>query len=127
MEVYITFFGITLGGPIRENKTFFFGNYEGQRKAKQVGYSTAFIQNLDRINRRKADFGLPPETPSVVPSDNYDAYLIRLDHKFSDDLVATVRYNLFNERTMFQFVGGSVLPSAGENASARNQAVVASL
>lgn len=120
-------FGITLGGPIRRNKTFFFGNYEGQRKAKQVGYSSAFIQNLESINRRKVAFGLSPEDPSVVPSDNYDAYLIRLDHKFSDDLGATVRYNLFNEKTRFQFVGGSVLPSAGENASARNQSVVVSL
>ena len=120
-------FGFTLGGPIQRNKTFYFGNYEGQRKAKQVGFSSAFIQNLDSINRRKADFGLRPEDPSVVPSDNYDAYLIRLDHKFSDDLGATVRYNLFNEKTKFQFVGGAVLPSAGENAFARNQSVVGSL
>jgi len=30
-------FGATLGGPIRRDKTFFFGSYEGTRKTKTVG------------------------------------------------------------------------------------------
>lgn len=119
-------FGLTLGGPIRRNNSFFFFNYEGQRKDKQVGFSSAFIQNVDAINRRKADFGLPREDPSVVPSDNYDELFVRVDSKINDKVSSTFRYNRSNENTRFQFVGGSVLPSAGEDASIRNQTIMGS-
>jgi hypothetical protein len=119
-------FGGTFGGPFQRNNTFFFVNYEGQRKSKQVGFSNAFIQNLESINQRKADFGLPSEDPSVLPSDNYNELFIRVDRKFNKNVTAFARYNLFDNGLKAQFVGGSILPSAGDNTLTRNQTIMGS-
>ena len=35
-------FGVSLGGPIRRNETFFFGNYEGSRIFKGITLGAAF-------------------------------------------------------------------------------------
>ncbi len=39
-------FGATLGGPIVKDKTFFFANYEGQRRSESPILPTDFRQNL---------------------------------------------------------------------------------
>jgi hypothetical protein len=120
-------FGATVGGPFQRDRTFFFISYEGQRKAKQVGFSSAFIQNLESINRRKADFGLPGENPGVLPTDDYNEGLVRIDHNPNEKLSASFRFNTFREKTKFEFVGGSVLPSAGEDGLVDNQTLMGSL
>ncbi|HSK42278.1 MAG TPA: carboxypeptidase regulatory-like domain-containing protein, partial [Candidatus Binatia bacterium] len=58
-------FGVTLGGPIRKNRTFFFGNYEGQRRSENPYYNSVILNNLTLINQFKTNFGLAPEKLNV--------------------------------------------------------------
>ena len=46
-------FGFTVGGPIRHNKTFFFGDYEGNR----VHTMSNFTAGVPSTNERGGDFG----------------------------------------------------------------------
>jgi outer membrane receptor protein involved in Fe transport len=72
-------FGGTLGGPIKKNKTFFFMNYEGQRRGESPTYPSTLTEpvdvfsstapfaptvpttNLALINAAKAALGIAPE------------------------------------------------------------------
>src|SRR5262249_56495048 len=53
-------FGATIGGPLRKDQTFFFGSYEGQRRAESNKFSQVIFNNLAPINPTKAFFGLTP-------------------------------------------------------------------
>src|SRR5262249_29494082 len=44
-------FGATLGGPIKTDRTFFFMNYEGRRRAESPTYPAVLVQNIDAIDR----------------------------------------------------------------------------
>src|SRR5215813_1828994 len=55
-------FGGTLGGPIQKDRTFLFGNYEGQRHVESPFYNSAVLENIQAINDTKVNFfGLPAE------------------------------------------------------------------
>src|SRR6185437_3023989 len=44
-------YGFTLGGPIQKDKTFFFANYEGQRRSESPYYNSIILNNIGTINQ----------------------------------------------------------------------------
>ncbi len=57
-------FGASIGGPIMKDKTFFFANYEGQRRDESPHYNSAVLENIGAINAAKVALDCPP-SPQV--------------------------------------------------------------
>ena len=113
-------FGATLGGPIQKDKTFFFVNYEGQRRAQSPTYpgllfapvdsSVASLfplgtTNFQAINLVKQDMGIPAENLSVLKTADNDNGFIKLDHQINKDNRLSVRYSILDSRALNQMVG----------------------
>jgi Carboxypeptidase regulatory-like domain/TonB dependent receptor len=145
-------FGATLGGPLRKDKTFFFANYEGKRRAESPVYPPDLINNLDLINHTKAVLGLAPEGCSTGLSGcgtthaAYEGYLngflktgdddwgfARLDHQISANNRLGIRYNVEDTRSLGTLVGqtldggGIGVPSGGRNLYIRDQSLFGTL
>jgi hypothetical protein len=122
-------YGATLGGPIQRGKTFFFANYEGQRRAESNKFSSVILNNLAAINATKAFFGLTPENTDLLRANDYDGFLAKLDHQFTDKNTFAVRYN-FLASTTNGFLGGggraSPASTTARNNKLRDQSLVIS-
>ena len=122
-------FGFTIGGPIRKGKTFYFGNYEGQRRNENPFYNSIILGNLTQINQFKANFGLPAEQLNVNRKSDYDNFLVKLDHSFNDKNYAFVRY-FFNDGRLTNVSplnDGFDLPSGFKENNLRDQSIVGSV
>jgi hypothetical protein len=122
-------FGVTLGGPIRKNRTFFFGNYEGQRRSENPYYNSVILGNLTLINQFKTNFGLAPEKLNVNRKSDYDNFLLKLDHSFTDREYMFLRY-FFNDGRLTNVSplnDGFDLPSGFKDNNLRDQSLVGSL
>ncbi|HKV05008.1 MAG TPA: TonB-dependent receptor [Candidatus Acidoferrales bacterium] len=142
-------FGATLGGPIVKDKTFFFANYEGKRRAESPLYPPDLVNNLQVIDAAKAQMGLAPEgcttgLASCTLSDqtylnkflktaDNDYGFARLDHQINSNNRLALRYNVEDSRSLNELVGqtldggGIGTPSGGRNLFIRDQSVVATL
>lgn len=122
-------FGASVGGPIRTDRTFFFANYEGQRRLESPFYNTALFNNLELVNATKTAVGLPPEELNVTRTAYTDNLLGRIDHSISEQQLLTVRY-FFNDG---RFTNQSPLndgfdaPSTFRNNLFRDQSLVGNL
>ncbi|HKW24203.1 MAG TPA: TonB-dependent receptor, partial [Terriglobales bacterium] len=122
-------YGFTLGGPIKKDKTFFFANYEGQRRSESPYYNSIILNNIGVINQFKSSIGFPAENLNVTRSNNYDNFLVKLDHSFSTKEYMYVRY-FFDDGRLHNYSplnDGSDLPSGFKNNFSRDQSVVGSL
>jgi len=122
-------FGITLGGPISKNRTFFFGNYEGQRRSENPYYNSVILGNLTLINQFKTSFGLPTEQLSVNRQSDFDNFLVKLDHSFTERQYMFLRY-FFNDGRLTNVSplnDGFDLPSGFKDNNLRDQSLVGSL
>ncbi len=123
-------FGVTLGGPIVRDRSFFFLNYEGQRRGESPFFNSAALQNIDAINQAKVNFyGLPAENLSVLRTRDTDTFLGRVDHQISERSNLFLRYSLDDQRAenLSPLNDGFDLPSAFKNNFLRDQSLVGNL
>jgi len=126
-------FGATLGGPIRKNRTFFFMNYEGQRRAEAPTFPALLRNDLSLINAAKAVVGIAPENLNVLKTADTDNGIVKVDHQLNDKNRLSVRYNIEDARDLNQLVGNTLdggglgAPSSGHNVFLRDQSLVGTL
>jgi hypothetical protein len=90
-------FGASIGGPIRANRTFYFGNIEA-RMLDQTGLVTVGNASIAAINARLAATGYPGPAVAtgIYPNPvNTTNVLAKLDHQFSSRDQISVRYSRY--------------------------------
>jgi hypothetical protein len=126
-------FGIALGGPIQQDKTFFFMNYEGQRRGESPTFPDVLTSNLSEINAAKAILGIQPENLGLLKTKDSDFGIIKIDHSFNPANQLSMRYNVEDARDLNQLVGSTLdgggigAPSSGHNVYTRDQSLVGSV
>jgi hypothetical protein len=122
-------FGFTLGGPIIKNKTFFFGNYEGQRRRESPYYNSIILNSLDSINLFETGIGLNGENLAVTRNTDYNNVLLRVDHSINEKNNLFVRY-FFNDGNLKNYSplnDGFDLPSGFKNNNDKDHSIVGNL
>src|SRR5215467_13534249 len=109
----------TFSGPIRQDQTFWFANYEGQRRAESNKFSSVILNNFAAINAVKAFYGLAPETTNSLRANDYDGFLLKLDHKFNEQNTLAFRFNLLDSNTT-GFLGGGGRASPASSTARNN-------
>jgi outer membrane receptor for ferrienterochelin and colicin len=112
-------FGATLGGPLAKDRTFFFANYEGQQRSESNRFSRIILDNLAAINAVRTRFNLRPETLDQVRTNDYNAFLLKLDHSVGKVLLST-RYSFLDSEAL-NFPGGGGRASPASSAARNNQ------
>src|SRR5947199_5448258 len=126
-------FGCTLGGPIKQDKTFYFLNYEGQRRGESPTYPPVLLNNLALINASKAALGIAPENLGLLKTKDNDYGTARLDHQFRANTQFSLRYNIEDGRDLNQLAGATLdgggigAPSSGHNVFVRDQSLAGTL
>jgi len=124
-------FGGAIGGPIQRDKSFFYANYELQRRAESHFYNSAVLQNIKAINEVKTVYGLPkePDLGSVLGTNDTDNGFLRLDRRFGEKHNFYARYFINDGRLLNQspLSDGFDLPSTFRNNFYRDQSLAGSL
>ena len=90
-------FGASLGGPLKKDRTFFFGNVE-HRDLDQTGLTTISIANIDAINARldATGFNGPRIATGVFASPvNTTNVLAKIDHQVNGRDSFTIRFSSY--------------------------------
>jgi Carboxypeptidase regulatory-like domain len=123
-------FGGTLGGPLHEDKNFYFLGYEGQRRAESPLYSSFILQAIPGINAVKQILGLRPEVlNSFLTVDDYDKFFAKSNNVLSNKTFLNISY-LFNDSRKRNARGaapGEGLPSSYRDNPVRDQTVYGNL
>src|SRR5262245_5352145 len=120
-------FGGTYGGPITQDRTFFFVNYEGQMREQSNRFSKVVLDNLALLNSVRVPLGLRAETTDQVLDNHYNSFLVKADHHLNANHTLSVRYNFLDSDTN-NFLGGggraSPTSSTARDNLTRDQALV---
>jgi hypothetical protein len=120
-------YGLTLGGPLRRNQTFVFGNFE-QTRRNYSAVLTISPQNVNTINNRLRAVDYPGAlvTTGVVPA-SFDTtnFFARIDHSLNRHNQLSGRYSLYQINAVnSRSVGGLNAVSRGTGLSDTDQTVV---
>jgi len=119
-------YGVTLGGPLRHNRTFFFSNFEQTRRnySAVITISPAAVNSIN--NRLRAITFPGPLISTGVVAASFDTtnFFARIDHSINQRNQLSARYSLYhidavNSRT----VGGLNAVSRGSGLSDTDQIV----
>ena len=122
-------YGLSLGGPVAKDRTFYFANLE-RRKLDQTGLATISQANIDIVNARLAAISYPGQTVTtgIYPNPVHSSNLLgKVDHQASGRDQFSVRYSLYNVvSSNSRGAGGTSAPSASSGLDNRDQTVAAS-
>ena len=91
-------FGVSLGGPLRRDRTFYFTNLE-RKLLDQTGVVSITAENVTTINARLAQVGYQglPVTTGIYPNPVHSSNVLgKIDHLFSSADQLSVRYALYD-------------------------------
>jgi hypothetical protein len=126
-------FGAAFGGPVIKNRTFFFANYEGQRRALSPTFPAELFDNLGFFNAAKRALGLAPENLNILQTGDRDRGFFKLDHEFNERHRLSIRYNVEAGQSLNLLAGNTVdgggvaAPSDGHNAYVLDSSLVGNL
>ena len=110
-------YGASLGGPVKQDRTFYFTNFE-RRELNQSGLITIAPANVAAINTRLAAVGYqgPQISTGLYPSPVHNTnFLGKTDHQFSDRDQLSARYSLY-DATSRNSRGAGALSAASASA-----------
>src|SRR5262249_40910056 len=90
-------YGMSLGGPVVRDRTFYFGNFE-QRQLNQSGPITISPENVAAINSRLTDVGYkgPLISRGIYSNPVHSRNVLgKLDHQFRPAHQFTIRYSVY--------------------------------
>jgi outer membrane receptor protein involved in Fe transport len=134
-------FGADAGGPIRKDKTFFFVNYEGQRRGEAPTYPETLLEpvtllngaqttNFALVNLAKEALGIAPENLNILKTKDNDYGIVKFDDEINSSNRLSIRYSVEDGRDLNQLVGSTLdgggigAPSSGHNVFLRDQSLV---
>ncbi len=126
--------GVSLGGPIVKDRTFYFGNFE-YRQLNQSNFLTITSANAAAIDTVLSAASYPGQLLNISSSNitvypnpvRYDNFLLKVDHKVSDKDQLTARYSLYHVSSInSRNAGGLTYTSGGANLNDLDQTVAVS-
>ena len=126
--------GVSVGGPLIKNRTFYFGNYE-YRQLNQTNFLTITAANAAAINTVLTADKYPGQLLNVSPSGitvypnpvRFNNFFFKVDHKISDKDHLTARYSLYHVSSInSRNAGGLTYTSGGANLNDLDQTVAVS-
>jgi hypothetical protein len=126
--------GISVGGPLIKDRTFYFGNYE-YRQLNQANFLTITSANAAAINTVLTADKYPGQLLNISPSNitvypnpvRYNNFFFKVDHKISEKDQLTARYSLYHVSSInSRNAGGLTYTSGGANLNDLDQTVAVS-